>query len=73
MKKASGNGKPALLHSEQPLFSLLPRFATYLEIDSVGIVGALNDHGAIIPLTWEPIVEEHVIHAEQDLTFHGSR
>ena len=67
MKKASVNGRPALLHSELPRFSYLPGFASYMEIDSLGLVSALNDRGEIIGLSWQPIVEGDRIQVEQDL------
>ena len=67
MKKASVNGLPALLHSELPRFSYLPGFSSYMEIDSLGLVSAVNDRGEIIGLCWQPIVEGDRVQVEQDL------
>jgi hypothetical protein len=67
MKKASINGRPALLRSNASLYSLLPGFAGYMEIDSVGIVGALNARGEIIGLSWQELQEDDKVCVEQDL------
>ena len=68
MKKASVNGQPAILHSELPLFSYLPEFSSYMDIDSVGIVGALDIRGDAIAIFWQPITDEDHVEFEQHLT-----
>ena len=67
MKKASVNGHPALLQSNAPLYSLLPGFTGYVEIDSLGTVGAVDACGEIIELSWQELQRDDKVSVEQDL------
>lgn len=67
-KKASVNGKPALVQMESRKYAALPDFHKYLEVDCGSVVGAENYRGEVIGLFWQPIIDADRVHLEQDLT-----
>jgi hypothetical protein len=67
-KKASVNGKPALVEPQTRKFAALPNFYRYEENDCGSVVGAVDYKGEAIPLFWQSISERDRVHLEQDLT-----